>query len=115
VTTLRQEPHVVAHSAAIQTYVGHSGGPTEEMQKRIVARDKVHKDKIGPLRCNEKGNEDVLVSNQELESVIENLAEANRKKSGIIIEVTALSFKLKCISNFKVNLFLVSFFFCRKQ
>ncbi|PVH31580.1 hypothetical protein PAHAL_9G182400 [Panicum hallii] len=81
-TTLRQEPHVVAHSAAIQTYVGHSGGPTEEMQKRIVARDKVHKDKIGPLRCNEKGNEDVLVSNQELESVIENLAEANRKKSG---------------------------------
>jgi hypothetical protein len=106
VTTLRQEPHVVAHSAAIQTYVGHSGGPTEEMQKRIVARDKVHKDKIG---------EDVLVSNQELESVIENLAEANRKKSGIIIEVTALSFKLKCISNFKVNLFLVSFFFCRKQ
>ncbi|RLN18356.1 uncharacterized protein C2845_PM02G08870 [Panicum miliaceum] len=45
--TLRQEPHVVAHAAAIQTYVGHSGGPTEEMQKRIVAGDKVHKDKIG--------------------------------------------------------------------
>ena len=69
------------------------------MQKCIVAGDKVRKDK------------DVLVSNEELESVIENLAEAYRKKSGIIIEVTALSFKLKCKSNFKVNLFLVSFSF----
>jgi len=69
------------------------------MQKCIVAGDKVHKDK------------DVLVSNEELESVIENLAEAYRKKSGIIIEVTALSFKLKFISKCKVNLFLVSFSF----
>jgi len=40
------------------------------MQKCIVAGDKVHKDK------------DVLVSNEELESVTENLAEAYRKKSG---------------------------------
>ena len=70
-----------------------------QLKKCIVAGDKVHKDK------------DVLVSNEELESVIENLAEAYRKKSGIIIEVTALSFKLKCKSNFKVNLFLVSFSF----
>jgi len=44
------------------------------MQKCIVAGDKVRKDK------------DVLVSNEELESVIENLAEAYRKKSGIIIK-----------------------------
>ena len=70
-----------------------------QLKKCIVAGDKVHKDK------------DVLVSNEELESVIENLAEAYRKKSGIIIEVTALSFKLKCKSNFKVNIFLVSFSF----
>ncbi|XP_039832843.1 uncharacterized protein LOC120693463 [Panicum virgatum] len=68
--TLRQEPDVLAHTAPIQTYVGHSEGSTKEMQKCIVAGDKVHKDK------------DVLVSNEELESVIENLAEAYRKKSG---------------------------------
>ncbi|XP_034570541.1 uncharacterized protein [Setaria viridis] len=80
--TLRQEPDVLTHAATIQTYVGHSEGSTEEMQKCTVAGDKVHKEKTGSLYCNEKGNEDVLVSNQELESVIENLAEANRKKSG---------------------------------
>ncbi|CAN6323443.1 unnamed protein product [Urochloa humidicola] len=80
--TLIQEPDVLAHAAPVQTYVGHSEGPTEQMQKCIIAGDKVHKEKIGPLHCNEKGNEDVLVSNQELESVIENLAETNGKKSG---------------------------------
>lgn len=46
--------------------------------------DKAQKEKIG-LQCNDKRN-DGLASNQELESVIEKLAEANRKKSGIIIK-----------------------------
>ncbi|CAN6304498.1 unnamed protein product [Urochloa humidicola] len=80
--TLRQEPDVLAHAAPVQTYVGHSEEPSEQMHKCIIAGDKVHKKKTGPLHCNEKGNEDVLVSNQESESVTENLAEANRKKSG---------------------------------
>ncbi|OEL14602.1 hypothetical protein BAE44_0024379 [Dichanthelium oligosanthes] len=80
--TLRQEPDVLAHAAPIQTDVSHSERLTEEMQKCIVAGDKVHKIKIGHLDCNENWNEDVLVSNQELESVIENLAEAHRRKSG---------------------------------
>ncbi|CAN6292875.1 unnamed protein product [Urochloa humidicola] len=80
--TLRQEPDVLAHAAPVQTYVGQSEEPTEQMQKCIIAGDKVHKKNTGPLHCNEKGNKDVLVSNQESESVIQNLAEANRKKSG---------------------------------
>ncbi|KAF8722270.1 hypothetical protein HU200_022581 [Digitaria exilis] len=81
--TARQESDVLA-ARTLQICVDHSKGPTEVMQKYIIAGDKVHKEKIGPLHCNEsndKGNEGV--SNQELESVIENLAEANRKKSGI--------------------------------
>ncbi|CAL4942916.1 unnamed protein product [Urochloa decumbens] len=80
--TRRQEPDVLAHAAPIQTYVGHSEGPTEQMQKCIIAGDNVHTEKIDPLHCNEKENEGVLVSNQELESVVENLSEANRKESG---------------------------------
>jgi hypothetical protein len=78
--TLRQEPDVLA--ATIQTYVGDSEGPTEETQKCIVTGDKVHKERTCSLLSNEKGNDDVLVSNQELESVMGNLAEANRKKAG---------------------------------
>ncbi|KAF8682021.1 hypothetical protein HU200_045479 [Digitaria exilis] len=77
--TARQESDVLA-ARTLQICVDHSKGPTEVMQKYIIAGDKVHKEKIGPLHCNDKGNEGV--SNQELESVIENLTEANRKKSG---------------------------------
>ena len=82
------------------------------MQKCIVAGDKVPKDKIGPLRCNEKANEDVY---EELESVIENLAEINRKKSGIIIELTALSFQTEIHIKVQSKPFPCLLFFCRKQ
>ncbi|CAL4925971.1 unnamed protein product [Urochloa decumbens] len=84
---LRQEQYVLTHAATIQTDGSILEGPTEEMHTCIVTGDIGNTDKVsaeenGSLDNNGKGNEDILVSNQDLESPMEDSTGANRKKSG---------------------------------
>ncbi|CAN6292874.1 unnamed protein product [Urochloa humidicola] len=84
---LRQEQDVLTHAATIQTDRSLLEGPSEEMHTCIVTRDIGNTDKVsmeekGSLDNSGKGNEYMLVSNQDLESPIEDSTGANRKKSG---------------------------------
>ncbi|RLN39213.1 uncharacterized protein C2845_PM01G36700 [Panicum miliaceum] len=92
--TLRQEQDLLTHAATLETNDGLLEGPTEELRTCIVTgeidnTDKVSMEKIGSLDCNEKGNEGYLVSNQDLESPMEDSTGANRNISGIRISETA--------------------------
>jgi hypothetical protein len=92
--TLRQEQDLLTHAATLQINDGPLEGPTEELHTCIVTgeinnTDKVSKEKIGSLDCNEKGNEGNLVSNRDLESPMEDFTGANRNGSGIRISETA--------------------------
>nr|CAB3499105.1 unnamed protein product [Digitaria exilis] len=85
--TLREEGDVITQTAARQTSDGLLDEPIEEMHGCIVTgeidnTDKVPMEKVGFLDYNEKGNEDILVSNQDLESPMEDPAGANRKRAG---------------------------------
>ncbi|XP_025792595.1 uncharacterized protein LOC112873764 [Panicum hallii] len=85
--TLRQEQDLLTHAATLQINDGPLEGPTEELHTCIVTgeinnTDKVSKEKIGSLDCNEKGNEGNLVSNRDLESPMEDFTGANRNGSG---------------------------------
>ncbi|XP_034571401.1 uncharacterized protein [Setaria viridis] len=85
--TLAQEQDVLTYAATLQTDGNLLEGPTEEMHTCVVTgdignTDNVSMEKNGYLDYNEKGNEDILVSNQDLESPMEDSTGANRKRSG---------------------------------
>ncbi|CAN6323441.1 unnamed protein product [Urochloa humidicola] len=81
----RREQDVLTHAATIQTNGSLLEGPTEEMATctgDIDNTDKMSMEKSGSLDNNGKGNEDILVSNQDLESPMEDSTGANGKKLG---------------------------------
>ncbi|KAJ1294751.1 hypothetical protein BS78_01G170300 [Paspalum vaginatum] len=86
-TTLRQEPGVLVHACTVQTDDVPLQGPIEEMHACIVSGEidninKVLNENFSSRKFSEKGNEDILGPNQELESPMEDSAGAIRKKSG---------------------------------
>jgi hypothetical protein len=112
-----QEQDVLTRSVTLQTDGSLLKGPTEEMHTCIVTgdgnTDNAPMGKNDSLDHKEKGNEDILVSNQDLESPMEDSIGANRKRSGIRINQKAdLHFKFSAMEiKYHNNLFLFAFSF----